>query len=62
MSWACFFQGKDGVKGDKGSTGLSGRAGEPGLRGKDVSKSWVVVTAMRNENITCVLVLLTQFQ
>lgn len=38
-------QGRDGAKGDKGSPGLPGNPGEPGLRGKDVSKSSVDVTA-----------------
>lgn len=41
-----FVQGHDGFKGDKGTIGLPGNPGEPGLRGKDVSKSWVAVTAM----------------
>lgn len=39
-------QGQDGMKGDKGSPGSPGNPGEPGLRGKDVSKSAVDVTAM----------------
>lgn len=38
-----FVQGHDGSKGDKGEVGSPGNPGEAGLRGKDVSKSWVAV-------------------
>lgn len=45
-----FVQGHDGFKGDKGTIGLSGKPGVPGLRGKDVSKSRVAVTALIQHN------------
>lgn len=41
-----FVQGQDGSKGDKGGLGLPGNPGDPGLRGKDVSKSYMTVTAV----------------
>lgn len=54
LQWLFFLiQGYDGFKGDKGNIGLPGNPGEPGLRGKDVSKAWVVATV--TIDISCMI-------